>query len=408
MTVLLEVKLAVRNVLRQKRRTIFTVLAILGGFGLSAASIGWADGTYRDIIDLFTRSRTGHIQIHAPGYLDQATLYKTIEDYRETGAQVDAVDGVAAWAPRIYAGGLASVAQKSSGVRLIGIDPRLESAATRFENQIAEGGMLAAEASRQALLGRGLAAVLDARIGDDLILVSQGADGSIANDRFRIAGIVATGDRMTDRMSCYLHLADAQEFLYLPGQVHELAVIAASLDEVPRVTGRLRDALGGRELDIQPWTVFAKSFYRAMKADMAGMWIMLFVILLVVAVIVLNTVLMSVLERRREYGVLRALGTRPRRIVRMVLLETTVLTLVAMVLGAGLGAGLIAILSRHGIALPQPVSYGGMEFDVMRAAFTPRSLYLPAVTVLLTALVISFFPARKAARTEPAQAMRTH
>jgi putative ABC transport system permease protein len=179
------------------------------------------------------------------------------------------------------------------------------------------------------------------------------------------------------------------------------------LKQVPEIVQSIRDTLDDPDLEVLPWQEFARSFYKAMKAAQEGMWIMLFVIILIVAVGVLNTVLMSVLERRREYGLLKAIGTRPAMIVQLVLMELLVIVLISVSLGGVLSLGVNWVISIHGIPMPLDVTYGGIAFDRMYAEINARSLYIPAVTVILSALLVGFFPALKAARTEPARAMRT-
>jgi ABC-type lipoprotein release transport system permease subunit len=405
---MLTIKIAFRNALRQRRRTLLTLLTMMGGYALASISIGWADGTYNDIIDIFTRTRLGHVQVHAPGYLDKPTLYKRIEDYRRVGDTIAAVDGVEAWAPRLKAAGLVSVADNSSAASITGIDPSRENAATGFAGKVARGEMLSDTGRGEVLIGTGLARVLEADLGDTLVVVSQAADGSIANDLYRIAGIVESGNAAEDRSSLYMRLAEAQELFALYGSVHEIAVIAEHTGEARALAGRIDRALGERTLAVDPWQEFARSFYTAMQADKQGMYIFLFVIILIVAVGVLNTVLMAVLERRREYGLLKAVGTRPGRVFWLILAEVAVIAAGAIV--AGIGVGLLGnwLLSVYGIQLPQPVSYGGMSFRTMHAEINARTIYIPTIVIMAAALLVSIFPALQAARVDPARAMRTH
>jgi putative ABC transport system permease protein len=401
-------KMAFRNIFRQKRRTLFTGLSVGGGFALAAIFIGWADGSYNSIINQFTRSRFGQIQVHAAGYLDKPTLYKTIPDPARIEPLLDRTRGIDSWAPRVYAAGLASVGDKTAGVQIIGIDPGREERTTRISRMIVRGGLLAGPDARQALVGRGLADILGARPGDDVVLLSQGADGSIAEDKFALAGVVSTGDDVTDRTAFYLPLGTAQDFLVLDGRVHEIAVVITKLGRARAISAELGAAIGDRAVAVEPWQVFAKAFYQAMRADKAGMWVMLLVIVIIVAVGVLNTVLMAVLERRREYGLLKALGTKPGRIVRLVLLEVLFLSILASLAGAAVGLGTNAILSRHGIKFGSGLTYGGMVFDTMTSEINLRSFTIPAITVVLCAVAVSLVPAVKAARTEPARTMRMH
>jgi len=401
-------KIAFRNVFRQKRRTLLTALAILGGMVLSALSIALNDGTYTAVIDLFTRTRLGHIQVHAAGYLGQPSLYKIIANFQRVGATIAEVSGVQAWAPRLYSAGLLAVGEKSTGVQIIGIDPIREVIATRFDRKILFGQMFSQDAAAQAMMGRGLAKILNAQVGDELVVVTQAADGSLANALYSLVGIIDSGDELSDRMAFYLPLAAVQELLVLPTAVHEIVVIVDELEQVGPLTRKIAAALGDSNYEVAPWQEFAKSFYEAMQLDQRGTWISLSIILLIVAIGVLNTVLMSVLERTREYGVLKAVGTRPAQIFALVIYEVNVITCVSIVVGAALSLLVNYLLSQRGIALPQTFTFAGIEFKELYTAVNLRSIVIPALTVLAAANVVSLFPSVKAARIAPAHALRRH
>jgi ABC-type lipoprotein release transport system permease subunit len=381
---------------------------MFGGFVLASISISWSDGTYNDIIDLFTRNQLGHIQIHHEGYLDRPSLYKTINGYADIGEKLDRIEGVEAWTPRLYSAGLTSVGEKSAGARIIGIDPFRENRSTHFEKKIAEGRTLTSDPRQEVVLGRGLTTLLKTGVGDTIVVVSQGADGSIANDLYPIVGVVESGDEMSDRSAFYLHIADAQELLVLGDRIHEIVVIADRLSRVPRLTGTITNALDDGTLDIDPWQDFARAFYRAMRADQKGNWISIFVIILIVAIGVLNTILMAVMERLREYGLLRAIGTRPGKIISLVLAETAIMAVISIVIGTIVALAINYWLSFDGVSMPTPMTYGGMEFSTMRTEINARCFYIPGITVFLTALFVSIFPAIRAARVAPARVMRMH
>lgn len=402
------IKMAFRNIFRQKRRSVLTALSMTVGFFLACLFIGWADGAYNNIIDTFTRSRLGHIQIHEKTYLDRPSLYKTIDDVANISSVLNKTKQIVSWTPRLFSAGLTSVGDKSSGTRIIGIDPARENATTGFEAKIKEGKSLSGEACRQAVLAQGLATILDAGLNDELVILTQAADGSIANDLYTVVGILSSGNDISDRTDCYLHLKDAQELLVLEGRVHEIAVTVGKLSQVKAVTASLTREIDDPGLAVVPWQIFARSFYQAMQADKEGMWIMLLIIVIVVAVGVLNTVLMSVLERRREYGVLKAVGTRPKQIVRLVLAEVIILSLFCIVIGSGLGLAANSYMSDHGITLSKGLTYGGMEFGTMKSEVNLRSFLIPTFTVLLVAALVSLVPALKAARTDAARTMRTY
>ncbi|MGA1867933.1 MAG: ABC transporter permease [bacterium] len=399
-------KIAFRNIFRQKRRSILTALTMLGGFVLAAVAIGWADGAYNNIINMFTRNRLGHIQVHAAGYLDKPSLYKNIEQVDHIGALIENVEGVEAWSPRLYSVGLASVGEKSAAVRIIGVDPERENIATHFDKKVVEGDTLSRHPTKEVLMGKGLVKRLRTRVGAEVVIVSQAADGSLANDLYQLKGIVESGDEAEDSMAFYLHLAEAQELLVMEGRVHEMVIIVKKLNQVRTLSREIRQVIRDPDLVVSPWQEFAKSFYTAMKADKMGNWIMIFIIILIVAIGVLNTVLMSVLERQREYGLLKALGTRPGQVLGLVLYEITFLAIFSIAMGSGLAYCANSWLAAHGITLSEPFSYGGMVFHTMYGEINIRSFVIPALAVLFTTLLVGFLPALKAARTAPAKTMR--
>jgi putative ABC transport system permease protein len=413
---MLTLKLALRNLLRQRRRSLFTGLSMFVGFTLAGFFLGWADGTYNHMIDKFTRNRMGHIQLHAEGYLDKPSLYKTVKDPQEIGRRVGESETVDSWAPRIYSSGLVSITEKSAGSRIIGIDPVREEATTAFSQKIVKGRSFSGSKSEaaaddasgagEAVIGKELARILGGGTGDEIAVFSQAADGSIAENLYRIVGLVDMGDPALNRTALYLPFAEAQELFVLYNQAHEIAVTVDSLRHVEETASRMEALFADTGLDVAPWQEFAEEFYRAMQADKNGMYVSLIVVILIVAITILNTVLMAVLERQKEYGVLRAVGTRPGSIVGMVLAETTLLALAAIVLGSSATLLLNGYMAEHGIKLATPIDWGGIQLEYMKGELNLRSFTLPALTVLLTSLTVCLFPAIKAARTEPAKTMR--
>ncbi|MCE2416114.1 ABC transporter permease [Candidatus Poribacteria bacterium] len=401
-------KIAFRNIFRQKRRTILTALAMIVGFTLLSITIGLSDGAYGGIIEMFTRNRTGHIQVHRAGYLDKPSLYETIDGYAAIGETIQRTAGVEAWTPRVYAAGLGSVGEKSTAVQVIGIDVARETQATRFDKKVIEGSVLAETASHEAVIGKGLAKIISGTVGSEIVIFSQGADGSIANDVYKIVGIAESGDDATDRVACYLHIEDAQELFVLDGRIHEIVVIVSNINHVSKITDALEARLNNSTLEVSPWQVVAKSFYRAMKTDQQGDAISRWVIMFIVAIGVLNTVLMSVLERTREYGVLKAIGTKPTQIFWLVVCEVIIITIGSICVGVPLGVLANYLLSISGITYPEAITYGGMKFTTLYAEVNVRCLIIPAITVMVSATIVSLFPAIKAARIMPAKAMRTH
>ena len=378
------------------------------GVVLAAVSIGWADGSYNRLIAAFTRAYTGHIQLHKGDYLDYPSIYKNIDDYEAIGKKLMSIDGIDSWAPRLLAPALGSVGDKSAAVQVIGIDPELEKRATNFDGRVDKGRAFGKTPAHEVVVGKGLAKNLHAEIGDRMVIVSQAADGSIANDAYTIVGIASNDDEMADRTAVFMHLSDAQELFVLEGRVHEILVMAKNIKMVDRLVKNIEKRIDDPSISVLSWKQVNPSFYNAMQADRRGGDITYFIIMLIVAIGVLNTVLMAVLERTREFGVLKALGTKPSQIFGMIMLEVFFMSIIGIAIGETIGIALNYLLSIKGIYVGFSMDIGGIQMDRMFTEVNAKSIVVPSVLVFLSSVLVSFFPALRAARTVPAKTMRFH
>ncbi len=401
-------RVAFRNIFRQKRRSLLTFLTILFGFVLSSVAIGVTLGTFNSVVDSFTRTNLGHIQIHEKDYLDRPALYRTVDDVTQISRLLAGLPEVEAWAPRCYAAGLASLGDKTSGVQVVGIDPERENGASRFNKKIKEGRVFRPDSSKEVILGSGLAKYLKARLDDEVVIVSQAADGSIANDAYRLVGLLDSGNVESDRVAFYLPIKSAQELFVLDGKAHEIIIVARRLDRADALAGRITQDLQSPGLSIQTWKEFARTFYQYMMRDRRNHQTMTYIILMIAAIGVLNTILMAVLERRREYGILKAVGTKPRHIFALILLEANLLALLAVAAGSVLALALNGYLSVHGLKYGQDVTFAGMELSTVYSSLNLEVFAIPALTILLFTSLVAFFPALKASRLDPARTMRLY
>lgn len=400
-------KIAFRNVFRHRRRSLLTGLMMAGGCFLFAVFIGMVDGSYGNLIDMFTRDHTGHIQVHRKGFLDKPTIYKIINDPESIVDRIAHLSHIESLAPRVYTSALAFAGTKTSGVEVMGIDPVQEAKTTRLKGKVSEGRFLSKKPVNEIIISERLSRVLKVGLGDQVALIAQGVDGSIANDLFTVVGITDSEESTYGGTTCYLHIDSAREFLSMMGGAHEIAVVLTDHAKTLRTVKLIQEVLNDDTLDVEPWQVVEAQFYRAMQADIKGNWITILIFTIIIAIGVLNTVLMVILERTREFGVMRAMGTRPSQIFSLIVLETTFLALLSIVLGTT--AGIVAnwILSIHGVTLSNPVDWGGFLFDTLTAKITLRSLLIPIAVIVGTAIVVSIPPALRAARIQPAKALRS-
>ncbi len=353
-----------------------------------------------------TQDHTGHVQIHKKGYLDKRSLYRTINGEESIEEKVLEVPHVKSATPRVYSPALAFVGKKTTGTEIVGIDPVKESRTTRIAQKVDYGEFFSGSPSNEVIIGSGLADVLNVGLDDEIALIGQGADGSIANDVFRVRGIISKESGLYDRMKCYMHLETAQNFLVLDGRIHEIAILLEDESFSRRTAGKIQEKLGDESLAADPWQVVEKEFYRAMQVDVKGNYITQGIIILIVAIGILDTVLMSILERTKEFGVMRALGTRPAAVFRLIVLETALLCLISIAVGVALSLSFNYYLSVHGIKLSTAFEYGGMEMDTILSVVNLRTLWIPGLVTFLAALTVSVFPAIRAAKIVPVKAMK--
>jgi ABC-type lipoprotein release transport system permease subunit len=253
------------------------------------------------------------------------------------------------------------------------------------------------------MIGLGISRALGISVGDGLVLIGQGADGSIANDLYEVVGVVGN-EKSSDRMTVYLPLSAAQAFLALDDAVHQIALRLDDIGDASTAAEKLQQQFPN--LEVSPWQVIESTFYQTMQADREGNKFGLGLIIFLVFIGVLNTVLMSVLERTREFGVLRAMGCRPGKLVQLVALETVMLASAAIAVGLLAVFPLVYWFTNVGFELADPIDMGGVAFSHYRGMLSAYVLVMPMTLILVSALVVSLPPGWRAARVRPVEAMR--
>lgn len=399
-------KIAFRNIFRNKWRSILTGMMMAGGCALFGLFFGMVDGTYGNLIDMFTRDHTGHIQIHKKGYLDKPSIYKTLASPDSIGKKIGTVSYVNSWAPRVYTPALAFAGKKTTGVTVMGIDPVREANTTRLKNKVTKGSFLSASPKQEVVISDGLARVLGIGLGDEVALIAQGVDGSMANGLYNVTGITGGEGKSYGESKCYIHIKTLQDFLSMDEGVHEIAVVLNDHSKTQEAARLIAETLDDPMIDVDPWQVVEAQFYSAMQADLKGNRYSIIVFTIIIAVGVLNTILMVVLERTREFGVLRALGTRPSQIFQLIVLETLFLSLLSILAGTIIGVAANWWFHTYGITYPTPIEYGGYLFTKVTSEISLRSIFVPPLIIIATALIVSIWPAIRAAKIVPVKAMR--
>lgn len=312
----------------------------------------------------------------------------------------------------------------SSQVAIIAVDPSRESRVTTMFEKVVAGAYLSGtyrngQGIPQILIGDQLARILMVKPGDRLGLDILTRDGFPMDEMVEVAGLFNSGMDNLDRSMTFVHLGMAWDpqlmNLLDPAtgapQVHELAVRLDDGADNVAVAARLEKRLAALRLSAWPWQKVEPAMASMVKLQDASVAILLFIILAIAALGTMNTMLMSVFERIREFGVLKSVGMRPWFVARLILLETTLMTFVSMVVGGALGLGLTYWLKVRGLdftsIMPDGFSYQGIVIDpVWRAVVTPRTVAVPLVLMTVVSLIVAVWPAVRAARIKPVEALR--
>ena len=374
-------KLAWRNIWRNKRRSILTIVAITFATFLTIVARGIGIGTWefnlRNTVDLFS----GYLQVQRAGYQENPSLSKSFIYPGKIEAIVNSEPLVTGYAPRILADGLISFKDNSTGTAILGIDAKAEKH-FRFQERIREGRMFQDGDIHEVVLGYRLLTNLKASIGDTMVILAQGYDGVMGNLKFRVSGTMKLGVPEFDQMAVLMDLRAGQELLAMEGRISIVALSVAELRDIGEVQEDIGNSLNDNGLDqlvILAWDEVLPELKQAMEFDRIGDWIFLWILIIIVTFGILNTVLMSVTERFREFGVTLAIGLQPRKLVALVFLETTFLALVGIAVGSVIGQGLNVYFSLNPIVLSGEFAAFYEEYG-----FLPQIVATGRITVMLT------------------------
>jgi ABC-type lipoprotein release transport system permease subunit len=366
-------------------------------------------GSYQMMIDNSLALFSGHIQVQHRDYLDDQRMRQSVPGVVDLAQAARAMLGVDTVAARGEAFALASSEERSFGILLTGVQPAYEPGVSTFPGLLSQGRYLQENDAREIVIGAVLAQNLKVGLGDELTFLGSGRDGSFAAAIATVVGIVDTGLEDIDRGVAQVPLGWFDQVFTMGGHGHSVVVRVPDLERVADAVAQLNVLLADpQELVVLDWDALQPGLRQAIASDMASAWFMYAVLIVLVAFSVLNTQLMSVLERTREFGVMLALGMGPARLARLVGMESLLMSCVGLALGVLLGALLTWYLSYAGFTYPgmeEMASKFNMEAR-MYPQVSPLSLLWGPLTVFIGALLAALYPALRLFRLEPVAAMR--
>jgi ABC-type lipoprotein release transport system permease subunit len=398
--------MASRNLARNLRRSVLTVLAITLGLAAMIFLWGFSDGLHSNMRGNFQDTIIGSAQVHRDGFFRRPELSRHIEDADQVVAAIER-QGVARWTRRLESFVLASGPESSTGLLLIGVDPVRELLVTRLAEKVTRGRFFVEDDGLVCVLGEGAVRNLNVGLGDPVTVVAYDRFGSLVAEQLTLVGIVTSGELGVDRGLIVTPLAPVQEMLEMQDRVTDIP-IRVDDRKLAQIIEALRHDLLGQGYEVLPWYDMFPVMNEWVTLHDGFLYVFFGVVLFLVVAGVLSTVLLSMLERIREFGMLKALGTKSWEIAILVSLESLIMGLIGTAVGTILGLALVAITAHIGIDLSGLLGLTTRFYvdPVIRPEISAEHLPLTLGAVLLTTLLAGLYPAYRTATLEPAEAIR--
>ncbi len=399
--------LASRNVYRHRHRSMVTTLAMAFACTMMIVFValmdGFAIGSERNVVSM----NTGDIQIHLPGYRDDPDIYSLIDNADKLVAQFRHNAFYAT--ERLFAYGLMASDHGSSGVQLRGVDLNYEPTVTDIDQHIMAGEWLRSDDQHGVVIGKKLSKLLDVGVGDELVFIGQTADGYMANDSFQIRGILKSVSAVIDNGGVFMSNDMLRALITLPAGAHELVLMRTNRATDLTLTTSQVQTLLGAELEVMNWQQLMPIVNRFLETAQVQTFIMMIFTYIAVASVVLNAMLMSVFERIHEFGIMKAIGVKPKQLIVLIYVEMLIQTLSAALLALLVGSGLSWYIQEHGLdmsSLADGISFAGIAFDpIWYAALTLNAVLMPVLFLFIIAAVAVIYPAAKVAIIQPVDAI---
>lgn len=404
-------KLGYRNLWRNRRRTLLTMTAMSTATALVIIMLSVYDGMLWDMINSATLMYHGHVKITAPGYIDDHKIQQTLQ---ENGIQKKLAgrSGIAGITGRTRAFALLSVGTGETAhtqpAELLGIVPETEKQVTLMHKHLREGTFISSQDSHDIVLGRGLAKRLEASVGDEVVAMGQGSDGSIAADLFTVTGIVATNDPIRDMSLALVGCQTLQNLMVLGDGLHEIVMTLDRPLAAETWAQELQTELP--DVDVSSWYEFIPQMAEVLKNWDAFKYIFSLIFYFAVLLVAANTMYMAFFERIREFGIMCAIGLKTLRLAGMIMLEGLFMSGISGLVGgiAGLaGSWLLMVRPIDLSAFLTEITYAGTAMQPRITGYlTVSSVVIPIAMLTVLGVIVALFPAARLRKLRPVDVLR--
>ena len=399
------IKVSWRNLWRNPIRTNVTISAVAICIAILIIFQSMIVGLIEKAKFNTTNLIIGEVQVHAEGYLDDRSIYKSLQNTEEI--HLIAKENNIGLVERSYGFGLISSGTKSAGTQFWGINPESELQHFDFANHIDKGNFLTNTSLKKIVLGKKLASSIAADIGTELVVFVQGADGSLGNELFYVSGILKNVANNIDRGAAMILREDFDILFSANNLIHEIALNSKGRLESEEIQKLVSAKTTG--VDVETWQQLMPTIALMTEKMIVFMRTLFSLIFGIAASLgVMNTMIMSTYDRMREFGIIRAIGTTPWRILKQVSLEAILMTIFASIIGVVIGLSVALYFQKYGFDVSGSgnMSFGGVVMDpIWRASVSVGIVFLPVVLMMLISIVASIYPASIAARIKPVEAI---
>lgn len=401
------VKLAWKNLWRNPNRTIITMASIFFAVILSIATSSLRDGIFDNLVKNVVSFYTGYVQVHKQGYQDEQILDNSFETSAETERKILQVENVSGITPRLESFALASAGNVTKGCLVVGIDPPKENQVTLLENKIVAGQYLKT-GDQGVLLSQGLAQILKLRLNDTIILIGQGYHGSTAAGKYPITGIARFGSPDLNDKIIFMTLATAQDFYSATGMITSYILSLHSSKEIEPTTSSVATALGNN-FEVLTWGEIIPDVKQHIETDTNNGKYVQGVLYMLICFGIFGTLLMMMVERKFEMGMLLAIGMKRTKLALLLLMESVLTVLTGCLLGILTSIPLVNYFNRHPIKIGGETAetYQRFGFEpIFPTSVDPSNFIRQGIIVVVIGLIISLYPMIKAMNLNPVKAMK--